>query len=146
LAFAWNGRRLAGALRGPHVIDGHVAETWARVGDEASDPVLRVSTGEQILELREEVVDPHPDERRDPMTGEEQDEYRLPAGTHVVALAQRQSDDTYGVPEQGPRLFASGSAAQVAANARRAEGQMKRLAIRVGGSGAVLLALGISLR
>jgi hypothetical protein len=133
-------------VRGPNVIDGHVAETWARVGDEASSPVLLVSDGQAILAIREEVVDPHPDERRDPETGDELPEYRLAAGTRVVALAERQPDDTYGLPEHGPHLFASGSAADIAANARRASQQMKRLALRVGGAGAVVLVAGIFLR
>ena len=146
LAFAWNGRRLTGALRGPHVIEGHVAEAWARVGEETTSPVLRVSDGDAILEIREEVVDPHPDEHRDPATGEEMAEYRLNAGTKVVALATRLPDDSYGLPDDGPRLFASGSAADIAANARRAEAHMKRLALRVGAPGVVLLVLGIFLR
>jgi hypothetical protein len=128
------------------VIDGQVAETWARVDGEASDPVLLVSDGTGILAIREEVVDPHPDELRDPATGEELPEYRLPAGTRVVALAERQADDTYALPEHGPHLFASGSAADIAANARRAAQQMKRLAMRVGGAGAVVLVAGIFLR
>jgi hypothetical protein len=128
------------------VIDGHVAETWARVGDEASDPVLLVSDGEAIVAIREEVVDPHPEERRDPVSGEELNEYRLPAGTRVVALAERRDDDTYGTPEHGPRLFASGKAADIAANARRGSASMTRLAGRVGGAGAVLLLAGFFLR
>jgi hypothetical protein len=146
LAFAWNGRRLTGALRGPYVIEGHVAEAWARVGEEATSPVLRVSDGEAIIEIREEVIDPHPDEHRDPATGEPLDEYRLQAGTKVVALAKRLPDGSYGLPDEGPRLFASGSAADIAANARRAEAQMKRLAARVGAAGTAVLVLGIFLR
>jgi hypothetical protein len=128
------------------VIDGHVAETWARVGDEATDPVLLVSDAEAILAIREEVVDPHPEERRDPVTGEERREYRLPAGTRVVALAKRLPDDSYGLPDDGPHLFAAGSAAEIAANARRAQAQMTRLALRIGVAGAVVLVLGIFLR
>ena len=146
MAFAANGRRLAGALRGPYVIDGHVAEDWARIGPEPSEPLLRVSNGKAIIALREEVVDPHPEERRDPATGEEQPEYRLRAGTRVVALARRLPDDTYGVPTEGPRLFASGKPADIAANARRASRRMMGTAARLGASGIALLVLGFLLR
>jgi hypothetical protein len=128
------------------VIDGHVSESWSRVGDSLSSPTLLVTAGEKIYPLDAEVVDPHPEELRDAATGEPKDDYRLSAGTRVVALAEPRPDGTYGRPAHGPRLFAAGRAADIQANARRAELQMRRNALIAGGAGIVLLVLGLLLR
>ena len=148
---------------------------WWRVsvvggGERCSSETMMLADGTTSLRLRADAVDPHPEERRrfacatnpleDPENAQPREllhgavgdsayvaeEYSLQPGTRVAVLAAPGPDGIYAAPSRGPRLFAAGRAADVAANARRAYAFMSRLAAWVGAVGALLLVAGILLR
>jgi hypothetical protein len=166
-AFAWNGRRLAGAdIRdlkvlgdaGRSPLSGDRSAWWrVRAGgaERCSSDKLTLTDGAEMVELAARDVDPHPEEVRrfacavDPLAD--------PAGAQARELHDGEVADTPYTAEEyslapgmrvalGPGLFAAGRAADIRANARRGSAHMTRLAAWVGTAGIVLVAAGIFLR
>ena len=117
-----------------------------------SAETMRLDDRRRTVELRAAAVDPHPEELRrfasdaDPLSppgptfvrelehGEVVDapwvavEYSVAPGERVTVLAVREPDGTYGPPRPGRRLYVTGSAAQIAANARSGARHMVKVA------------------
>jgi hypothetical protein len=168
LAFAWNARRISGVRLTDYRVSGDAGaaplsgepSAWWRVrvkggGERCSSATMTLVNGVAPVELPAEHVDPHPDEvhrfacATDPL---EDAENALPRELHHGEVA----DTPYTAEEYslapgarvtiGPKLFAAGKAADIAANAARAQRQMSRLAAQVGAAGVLVLVLGIFLR
>jgi hypothetical protein len=140
------------------------------VAEAVAAETVSLSDGTGTIRLRASAVDPHPEERRrfacaaDPLAQPDQssprelahgevtdapyvaEEYSLAPGERVAVLAVRQADGTFGAPPRGRRLYATGRAAQVAANARRGSRQMARLAAWLALAAAGLVLLGLVLQ
>jgi hypothetical protein len=187
-AFAWNGRRIAGAVTRRGVIDGmavgdaglaplsgrpsawwRVVITHPRRAVAVSAETMSLDDGRRPVALRAAAIAPHPEHichyacDADPLSapgptfvrelhhGEASDapwvaeEYSVAPGERVTVIAVREPDGTYGLPRPGRRLYATGGAAQIAANARRGARHMAKLALALGAVATLLVSGGIVL-